>query len=215
MKTELLIENLVDGLKPVRSRSVAGDAWVLVLVVAIELGVYWLLGVGREDLREATASMPSFLWKLCSLAVLSALSVAVALRSLDPTHSAQRGLGIIAAFVALILFAGWLVDADTVSGGQSLWTRLNPIDGIQCVISIILLSIPPVMALAFLMRRAAPTDLRGSALSIGIAGGAIGAFLFVFACPHSDPLYVMIWFVLACTVVASTGRLALPAINRW
>lgn len=215
MKTEPLIDTLVDELEPIRSRKVIGGAWLLLLVVMIELALYWPLGIGREHLREATTSMPAFLWKLFSLAFLSALSATVALSTTDPTRSAWRGLRAIPAALAFIMLVGWLLDAHITRHALPLWTRLNPADGVECMLSIVTLSIPPIATLALLLRRGAPTDLRGSGLSAGIAGGAIGAFLFVFACPHSDPIYTMIWFALACTVVAIVGRLTLPLIIRW
>ena len=102
-----------------------------------------------------------------------------------------------------------------VHAPHPFWQRLEIADGLQCVLSILILSIPPIVLLGWLMHRAAPTDLRGSALAIGIAGAALGAFLFVFACPHSDPFYVAIWFMLGSAIVAIIGRLALPLINRW
>lgn len=215
MKTDRLVDELVADLKPVQARSVAGDARIVALLLAIELGLYWLLGSGRGHMAEATASMPSFLWKLGSLALLAAVSVTVALRSLDPARPPHRGLGVIAALVAIILLVGWVVDATTVHAARPFWQRLAITEGIECLISIVLLAIPPIAILGWLMRRGAPTDLRGSALSIGIAGAALGALLFVFACPHGDPLYVMIWFMLACAIVAIIARLALPLINRW
>jgi hypothetical protein len=215
MKTDQLVDDLVADLKPVRTRNLAGEAGLLALLVVVEFGVFRLFGMGHAHMGEAMASMPSFLWKLASLAILALVSVVVALRSLDPARSSHRGLGVIAALVALILLAGWVVDATTVHATRPFWQRLEIADGLQCMLSILILSIPPIVLLGWLMRRAAPTDLRGSALAVGIAGAALGAFLFVFACPHSDPFYVAVWFVLGCAMVAIIGRLALPRINRW
>jgi hypothetical protein len=215
MKTDQLVDELVTDLEPVRTRSLAGDARLLALLIAVEFGLYWPLGSGHDHMEEAMVSMPSLLWKLGSLAMLAAVSVVVALRSLDPTRSPHRGLGAIAALVALILLVGWVVDATTLHAAQPFWQRLEIADGVQCMLAIILLSIPPIVTLGWLMRRAAPTDLQGSALSIGIASAALGSFLFVFACPHSDPFYVMIWFMLSGAIVALVGRLTLPLINRW
>lgn len=215
MKTDQLVDELVTDFKPVRPRSLAGDAQLLALLIAVEFGLYWLLGPGRDHTGEAMVSMPSFLWKLSSLAMLAVVSVLVALRSLDPTRSPRRGLGVIAALVALVLLVGWVVDATTIHAAQSFWQRLEIVDGVQCMLSIILLSIPPIVTLGWIMRRAAPTDLPGTALSIGIASAALGSFLFVFACPHSDPFYIMIWFMLSGVIVALVGRLTLPLINRW
>lgn len=215
MKTDQLVDDLVAELKPVRARSVAGEAGLLALLIVVEFAVSRLFGMSHEHMGEAMASMPSFLWKLGSLTILALVSAGVALQSLDPTRSNHRGLGVVAALTALILLAGWVVDATTVHTARPFWQRLEIADGLDCMLSIVILSIPPIVLLGWLMRRAAPTDLRGSALAIGIAGAALGSFLFVFACPHSDPFYVTIWFMLGCAIVAIIGRLALPLINRW
>jgi hypothetical protein len=66
MKTDQLVDELVADLKPVRTRSLAGDARLLVLLIAVEFGLYWLLGSGRDHMGEAMASIPSFMWKLSS-----------------------------------------------------------------------------------------------------------------------------------------------------
>lgn len=215
MKTDRLVDELVADLRPVRSRSFTKDLLLLAGIIVVEFCVFLLLAPNHGHEAGAMDSMPSFLWKLVSLAVLATASIAVALRSLDPTRSTSRGLAVIAVLVALTLLAGWAVDAMTVRPQETVWQRLQIADGVECLLSILALSIPPIVALGWLMRRAAPTNLRGTALAIGIASASVGAFLFVFACPHSDPFYVMIWFMLSGAIVAGLGRLVLPLINRW
>jgi hypothetical protein len=55
--------------------------------------------------------------------------------------------------------------------------------------------------------------LQESAFSIGIAGAALGSFLFVFGCPHSDPFYVVIWFMLSGAIVG-VCRVSDPAAHQ-
>jgi len=79
----------------------------------------------------------------------------------------------------------------------------------------VLLSIPPLLALAVLGQRGAPTDLRRTPLLIGLAAAAWGAFVFVFACPFNDPLYILTWYGLACGIVTLVARLVLPRLAHW
>src|SRR5260370_629310 len=77
------------------------------------------------------------------------------------------------------------------------------------------LSVPAVIGLGLLMRRGAPTDHGGTALAAGLAAAAWGAFVFVFACPFDDPLYVTVWYSLGCGAVTLFARLTLPRLTRW
>ena len=65
------------------------------------------------------------------------------------------------------------------------------------------------------MRRGAPIDTNGTSLAVGIAAAAWGAFVFVFACPHDDPLYIALWYAVGCSLVTVFTRMVLPRLNRW
>jgi hypothetical protein len=77
------------------------------------------------------------------------------------------------------------------------------------------LSLPAVIGLGLLMRRGAPTDTGGTSLAVGITAAAWGAFVFVFACPYDDPLYIVVWYSVGCGLVTLLARLALPHLTRW
>jgi hypothetical protein len=214
MSTDRLLDTLVAGLRPVRSRRPVIDGLIVAGLAAVEFMLYALLGPGLH-VHQSMHFMPSFVWKIASLGTFSAVSLIVALRSFDPAWSPRRGLALLTGIFVVVLLAGWIVDAMTTTVAPPMMQRLDPHDGMTCTLSVIALSIPPTAALGWLMRRGAPTDLRGSALSVGLAGAALGALLFAFACPHHDPLYIAVWFTLGCGIVALAGRLLLPLINRW
>jgi hypothetical protein len=65
------------------------------------------------------------------------------------------------------------------------------------------------------MRHGAPTDTKGTALLIGLAAAAWGAFVFVFACPFDDPLYIVVWYSVGCGIVTVLSRIILPRFSRW
>jgi hypothetical protein len=213
MRTDQLIDQLSAELRPVRRRNAVLDAGSLAALCVLELGLFLAFGMMRPDMAGAIA-LPSFWWKLTSTGVIGLLSGAVAIRSLDPVRSARRGLAPIATLVALSLASGWLVDASH-GGVFGLVNRLDWRNGLHCLVKIVVLSIPAIIGLAVLMRRGAPTDPIRTSLAAGLAAAAWGAFVFAFACPFDDVLYVALWYSLACAFVTLCARVILPRITHW
>src|SRR4029077_4996990 len=108
----------------------------------------------------------------------------------------------------------WLIDAAG-SGIADLVRRLDWTQGLRCVWKMVVLSIPPAIALALVTRRAAPTYRPGTPLPAGLSCAAWGAFVFVFACPSDDPLYIAVWYTVGCSIVTVSGRAILMRLSRW
>ena len=213
MLTDPLIDRLTSELKPERRRTAWSDALALVVLCAVEFGLFLLMGMMRFDMPMAM-HLPSFWWKLGSLGLIGIVSGTVAILSLDPVRSPRRGLRWIAALIAVCLASGWLLDASR-DGFSTLISRLDWVNGVQCLHEMVILSVPAVIGLGLLMRRGAPTDRNGTALAAGLTAAAWGAFVFVFACPFDDPLYVAVWYSLGCCTVALFARFTLPRLTRW
>jgi hypothetical protein len=213
MRTDLLIDRLTSDLKPVRRRTPSTDGAALAVLAVIELGLFLTTGFMRPDLPSAMC-MPSFWWKLTSLGLIALVSGTITVLSLDPVRSPRRGLRWTVALIGVCLAVGGIIDA---SGDEfsALYARLNWPDGLQCLCKMVALSVPAVIGLGVLMRRGAPTDRNGTALAAGLAAAAWGAFVFVFACPFDDPLYLAVWYSLGCGVVTLFARYALPPLTRW
>lgn len=213
MSTDRLLDDLVADLAPVRPRRPRRDLMLLVGVGVAELALFLLFGAARHDIMLAM-KLPSFWWKVGSLGALSVVGAVTAVRSLDPSVSPRQGLRLFAALVGLVLVIGWVIDASEGSIA-TLSARLMWRHGIDCVFAMVVLSIPAIVALGILMRRGAPTDRHGSAMAAGAAGAAWGAFVFVFNCPHDDPFYIAVWYIVGCSIVMAAGRLLLPLVSRW
>ncbi len=212
MANDPLIDRLARDLKPVRRRTAGRDAALLSLCL-VELALFLGLGPTRPDMPVAM-EQPSFWWKLGSVGLIALVGAVVAVLSFDPVRSPRRGLRWLAALIVLCLAGGWVVDAAR-DGWPALAARVNWHDGVQCASKIVALSVPAMLGLGLLMRRGAPTDGGGAALASGIAAGAWGAFVFVFACPYDDPLYIALWYAVGCGFVTAFGRLMLPRLTRW
>jgi hypothetical protein len=213
MQTDSLVNRLSQALRPIRRRSVKREAMLLLLLAILEIAVFLGMGFMRPDMPMAMEA-PSFWWKLTSMGLIAALGAGVAILSADPVRSPRRGLRWILICLVAIVASGWLSDASG-SGLADLARRLDWQHGLQCVWKMIVLSIPPAVALGVLIRRGAPTDRSGTALAAGLSSAAWGAFVFVFACPSDDPLYIAVWYTVGCAIVTTVGRPILMRLSRW
>ena len=213
MLDERFLDRLTADLRPVRRRHWGRDAAVFAGLCLVELALFLSIGMERHDLAMAMG-LPSFWWKLASLGVLASIGTVTAIGSFDPVRSPRRGLRAVLVVVLLCLAAGWAVDAASGGVGAVL-VRLDWRNGVVCAAKMFGLSLPPLLALGLLMRRGAATDLAGTSLAVGVAAAAWGAFVFVFACPKDDPLYLAVWYLVGCGAVTLGARVLLPRLNGW
>ena len=207
------LDGLVSDLKPVRPRRPYFEALMLAGLCLAELALWLALGQVRPHLIQVAQTTPAFWWKLASFGLVAGLAGVTAISSIDPAVSPRRGLMWIVAAFALYLIGGLLLHGPT--GQIDIIQRLDWSDGVDCLIKVALLSAPVTAALGVFMRAGAPTHRAGTALASGTAAAAWAAFVFTFACPHDDPLYVTFWYTLACALSAAVARVILPLVARW
>lgn len=208
MSNDALILDLSANLAPVRRRRMWREAGFVAALGGAELALFLALGAMRPDMGQMGHS-PYLLWRVGSLAVLAMIACTVAIRSYSPAARPRRGLILICALAALAMIGGAFVTPAGASD-HSLLERLDPARGIVCAGSIVVLSLPIVAMLGVLMRKAAPTQPKISALASGLAAGAVGAVVFAFCCPFNDPLYVVLWYSIGCAAVTGAARWRLP-----
>jgi hypothetical protein len=214
-RSDLLIDELVADLAPVRPRRWHRGATLILLAVAAEaLVTSGLLGM-RPDMPEAMLTL-NFWWKAGGLALLAGLGSMIMLLSLNPAVGTLPRLRWAAVFVLLplALASGWLLDAG--SGGMAaLAARLNWREGLHCATHVVAMAVPLLLLLAVLIRRGAPTRPERTARAAGLAAAGLGAVGFVLTCPYDDPLYVAVWYGAAVAVVTLAAQLLLPRLIRW
>ena len=213
MTPDALIERLAGEITPVRRRRLGTDILIVVATCAAELALFFVLGAARPDM-PALMRQPTVWWRLASLGLLCLASGAVAILSFNPVHKPRRNLGwVVAAAAACLLLGLWIWGLPGSLNGAV--RRLDWTDGVQCAGKILALSLPPLLCLGALMRRGAATDAAATALLAGLAAASWGAFVFVFACPFDDALYIACWYSVGCGIVTLIARLALPRLTRW
>lgn len=208
MSSESLIVDLSSDLVPVQRRSMVREGGLVLAVGAVELALFLGLGAMRPDMSHMAGS-PYLLWRVGSLGLLAVVACVLAIRSFSPTARPRQGLMLACVLAIAAIVVGAFVTPDG-AGERGLLDRIDPASGMLCAASIFVLSLPIVALLGALMRRAAPTQPRLSALASGIAAGACGAFVFAFCCPFNDPLYVVVWYSVGCAAVAAAARWRLP-----
>jgi hypothetical protein len=213
MSFDSLIARLTHDLKPVRPRRFRRDVVIVAAICVAEIAVFFALGAALPDMPMGV-HQPTFWWRLVSLGLIAVISAAAAILSFSPTYSPRRDLRWVLLVIVLSLAAGLCISAGP-GDLESLGRRVDWTNGIQCTAKMIALSVPPVLGLGALMCRGAPIDGNRTALLVGIAGSAWGAFVFVFACPFSDPLYITVWYSLGCGTVVLVSRALLPRLSKW
>lgn len=208
MSNESLIADLSSDLAPVQRRSMLREGGLVLALGATELMLFLGLGVMRPDMHHITGS-PFLIWRVGSLGLLAVIACVLAIRSFSPTAQPRSGLLLACALAVAAIVGGAFVTPDGASE-RALLERIDPARGMICATSIFVLSLPIVALLGALMRKAAPTQPRLSALASGIAAGTCGAFVFAFCCPFNDPLYVVVWYSIGCAAVAAAARWRLP-----
>ena len=213
MSSESLINQLSGDLKPVRPRRLWRDMTIIAAICLAEIIVFFALGAALPDM-PMKIHQPTFWWRLVSLGLIAVISGVPAILSFGPTYSPRRALRWIFVVIGVCLLTGLWFNAGP-DELESLFRRIAWRDGIQCVFKMVTLSIPPMVGLGVLMCRGAPTDRAKSALLVGISAATWGAFVFVFACPFNDPLYIAVWYSVACGTIILLSQALLPHLARW
>lgn len=213
MKLDSLIELLAEDLVPTRPRRLWVDGCIVAFVSVIELALLIGTGIARAGVHRVL-TQPTVGWRIATLGLIGSASSTLAIRSFDPTYSLKTPLRWLALVIAICLALGMMMTVQP-AGIASMIHRLNCVSGIQCASKIVVLSIPPLAGLVVLARHRAPTDMRRTSILIGLAAATSGAFVFIFACPFEDPVYILLWYSVGCGVVTLAAELVLPRLLRW
>src|SRR5262245_5374026 len=214
MRTDELINTLVadHAIQP-RPKPVAyGLVMAIIGGLAISGALFALtLGV-RHDIVSALGTW-QFDLKLSVNLVLMIAAAWVALRLSSPTTkplSAMRALVV----PALVLLAAVVYELVTIPASAWL-SRAMGVNGVMCLASIIFLSVLPLAATIYALRRGAPTSPAAMGAVGGLLAGALGATIFAMHCTNDSPLFVAIWYALAIGTMSMLGLALGRHALRW
>jgi hypothetical protein len=211
MKTEQLVEALVaDG---AAKTSPIGRLLLLALAggLAVSLVVFFLtLGI-RPDIRPALET-----WRFDLKIVTAVLGLVLAFgvcrdcaRPDVPPHSLRRLLPLLGMIVAA-------VAVELVLVPEAAWRqRLIGSNMLICLPMVPILSLAPLAAVLWMLRRAAPASPTLAGAAAGLVAALSGATLYALHCFDDSPLFVATWYSLATLAVVAVGALAGHKLLRW
>jgi hypothetical protein len=191
-------------------------SWTFLTAVAAGFGVAWVafaltLGV-RPDVASAVLTW-RYDFKFVVTLTLAVTSARLVWRLARPAADA-RPAGLAMAAAPLLLFGAVLYELWALP--TSAWLpRAIGHNSVACVISITLLSIAPLAALFYALRRGAPLRPGLAGAVAGLLASALAATLYALHCPDDSPLFGAIWYTAAMTLVAGAGWAAGRRLLRW
>lgn len=211
MNTDQLVEALVAD-RAATARPI-GRSLVLALAagIALSLVVFCLtLGI-RPDIRPA---LETWRFDLKIVTVLLGLALAFGVcrdcaRPDMPRHPLRRLLPLLALIAAAVAVELALVP-------EAAWRqRLVGSNMLICLPMVPILSLAPLAAMLWMLRRAAPASPTLAGAAAGLVAALSGATLYAFHCFDDSPLFVATWYTLATLAVTAVGAWAGHKLLRW
>lgn len=173
---------------------------------AAELGL-------RPDFAAALASSWRFVFKFVVTLALAIAAAPLVLRSSRPTgHIGRAALGLAAA--PLLLAAASIAELYAIP--RSAWAaHALGVNALACVIAVTALSMAPLAAALYSLKRGAPPSPGFTGALAGLLSSALAAALYGAHCTDDSPLFVAIWYTLGVAIVTLSGALIGARVLRW
>jgi hypothetical protein len=165
--------------------------------LGLSVAMVLLLDGTRPDFAAAVCRAP-FIYKVASMLALGVGGLFLAGRAALPGSGGLTALALVPA-VALLAFR-----AATDGSGLS-FVGNSDVSVIECVTTILLVSLPPLVVLLGVMRAGAPTRPALAGAISGMLSGTLGAGAYALACTNDAGLFVALWYPLAILAIAALG----------
>lgn len=184
MKTEDLIVDLARRATPVRpllSPAVRLLVWSSLAVASVATGLLYF-GI-RSDAAAAagrTGFAATAVFALCTAGLAGWTSLTLAVPGAERSPALRRS-----AIALLTLWTTWLIVAIVRDGYSAAALAHSP----ACFSRVLAIAVVPAIALAVMLRRAAPLRLASAGALTCIAASAAAALAIQFICPLDDPAH--------------------------
>lgn len=199
MKTEVLIQDLAAGLKPVETiRFSFLDFFKIfsvgILCVLLALGVFGL----RNDFSQQIQSL--HFWVDLLLILMSAvLTILVAFKLSIPSLENQKLYFLpFTVFFLILISTGTLFLTDEHASHYSG-------HGLACVAEILAMTAIPSAILFYFVRKAAVIQREIVGVLVILAGLSFGLLAVQLTCADATPLHLLLWHLLPSVIVAGCG----------
>jgi hypothetical protein len=197
-------DGLIHGLaRQAGTSRFSARAFKLTLIVATlaSLGLsvaMVLLLVGTRPEFAAAVHRAAFAYKVACMLALGLGGLFLASRAALPGGGRLTVLALVPT-VALLAFR-----AGTDRSGLSFMGH-SDVSVWECVMTILVVSLPPLVVLLCVMRVGAPTRPALAGAITGMLSGALGAGAYALACTNDAGLFVALWYPLAILAMAALG----------
>jgi hypothetical protein len=169
------------------------------------------LGV-RPDIATALQT-----WRFDAKLLTTLLCFATALwataRLARPSIDPRMALTVFSLPLLALAFAvGWEI---AISPAHTWSIRAIGSNSRLCVMSIIIMSIAPLVALLVALRAGAPQSPAMAGAAAGVLAGGLAATLYAVHCPDDSPLFVALWYVPVVVLIALLGAIGGHRVLRW
>lgn len=213
MQTSDLIKQLSTQVTPVSRQSCVRRlllAWLTGTATALLL-LTLTIGV-RGDLGSAIFTW-SFWMKWLYTIALIVIGVMLSLYFARPdNHSAKVLWWLLVPFVLLALLAAYQLNNAPQDAIHFMWMGHS---ALICPWNIFGISIPVFIALMWMMRKLAPTQLRLAGFAAGCLAGASGATVYALLCNESTAPFIVAWYSLGILLPGLLGAIIGTKVLRW
>lgn len=213
MKTDDLILMLAQGDVAVPRHVVAKR-----LSMALGIGLFasfglMLAALGLRPDLESASMLPMFWVKLAFAFSMGMIGLIAAKKVARPEGTINRTLWAMAFPIGLI----WLLSLILVAYAPSSqrWHMLLGETWYECPLLITMLSAPIFIALLWVMRSLAPTQLRLAGAAVGLISGGWGAVVYSLHCPEMGAPFIGTWYLLGILIPTVLGALLGKTLLRW
>jgi hypothetical protein len=211
MKTDDLIQALAAD--SVQERPLAATLMLgMVPSLALAVVAVWLILGFRVDLAISLVTFVSVA-RIVLTAVLGIVAMRIALLLGRPEGQDTARLWPLAAvgWAALGLLAWGYISTPEEARQMAVTGKTIT----TCLVSIPLLSVLPVTALLYTLRKGATTAPARAGFVAGLAGSGLSAAIYALHCTEDSPLFYVTWYGLAIMGVTLVSTMVGARVLRW